>query len=160
GGDHADQRRRVAQRSHDEEVDEGADDGGEGDAGDEAGQEGPALVRGQLPPDVGAGHPDRAQAEVQYPGTPVDDDQARGGERVGGADAQPQERETDYFFHVCSLSLLRAGPGPGREARGRSAASLVAIRCRRAARSPSVWYRRPVPTRLRIRCWLGPACLP
>ena len=74
-GDHPGDRRRPAQRVHDQEVGEQPDRRAGEDAGGEGRQVGPAVVGRERPEDVGADHPDRTVGEVDHGRAAVDDDQ-------------------------------------------------------------------------------------
>ena len=80
----------------------------------------PCLVL-QLPLDVGADHPDRAEGEVEHARAAVDDHQALRGERVERADPEAQQGEPDDFLHCLADSsrVKRGARGPGHGARGR-----------------------------------------
>ena len=66
------------------------------------------MIHSQLVPEVGAGHADGAEREVEHSRTAVDHDQPEGCECVQRPYAEAEKRKADYLFHAGAPSARAA----------------------------------------------------
>ena len=119
GGHQSRQRRRLAERPHDQHVGEEPEERGGEYASRQRGPETPPLfgkdparlhrvvVEGVV--DEGAHHPHRPLGEVDDAGSPIDEDDALRRQRVQRAEAETQERELQELVHPIDSPRRRVG---------------------------------------------------